>query len=701
LRVALVALPALLFSGLAWLDYGIEIDRARESVTLTTDALAEHAQTVMQTIELVLARVTDHIEGQNWTTLSTSRETHDFLARLKSEFPQLESVFLVNPAGINVASSRIYPMPHYDVREREYFATQAAHDQDGMQISAPFKGAIDGTYAFTVSRRRVLGGQFDGIVAVTVSPQYFEGFYRVILDHPKASAAALVRTDGALLVRFPEYPDQGARLPPGGPLMRAVRPGVDFRLFSSDNRLTGRAQLSGYRRLRELPLLVNFSLDHSVYMANWRLHAAVLALCACLLSLLLLATETMVRRQIVKQHRTLRQLVLETERRRRAEAAAQQSQKMEAVGRLTGGVAHDFNNLLAAILGSLELVLRQEQNPRSIKLLRTAFEAAQRGARLTAQMLSFSRKREVAVQSVDANATIRGMEDLLGRTIGPRVRVHYELADDLWPVLADPVQLELALLNLEVNARDAMPDGGELTFRTVKAVAGNRSSIEAGDGDGVRIEVADTGVGMAEEIRLRALEPFFTTKGPGRGTGLGLSMVYGLVSEVGGTLSIDSAPGRGTTINLFLCRADSAPVAVGSQAVVASVPQPGRILLVDDDASVRLSTRMMLEDIGHTVVDVASGPEALQVLANSRRFDLIVMDFAMPLMDGGQLAAEVKKLWPEAPLLFMTGYVENDGLRPWSALGYRTLQKPFSARELATAIQVATRRAGGDPAEAA
>jgi signal transduction histidine kinase/ActR/RegA family two-component response regulator len=684
LRVACVVLPAALFGGLAWLDHGIEIARARESVANTTDAMAEHAVTVVQTIDLVLARVRDHIAGQDWSELASSRETHDFLARLKGEFPQIESVFLVGPDGINQASSRAWPLPRYDVGQREYFRAARTASSDRVQISAPFNGRMAGTRAFVISRPLFRNGRFDGLVAVTVWPQYFETFYDTLVDDPAASAAALVRDDGALLVRFPELPHQTTWLPVDGPLMSAVRPDRDSGVFVSRNRITGHRQLSAWRRVRDLPLIVNYSLDRSVYMASWALHSAVLAVCTLLLSSALLAAEHISRRQTERDRDALRRLVAETERRRRAEAAAQQSQKMEAIGRLTGGVAHDFNNLLTAILGSLELVLRQEENPRRHRLLRTAFEAAERGARLTAQMLSFSRKQEVAVQPVDANRTIRGMRDLLTRTLGPEVKLHCALQDGLSPVLADPAQLELALLNLAVNARDAMPGGGDLTIRTEPACDDT--------GAGVAIVVADTGEGMTEDVRTRALEPFFTTKGPGRGTGLGLSMVYGFVTEVGGALAIDSAPGQGTTVRLLLREAASLPAAEAAPPPALAAMRPIRVLLVDDDAAVRLSTRSMLEDLGHTVQEADGGPAALAVLAEDRCFDLVLLDYAMPLMNGAQAATAITRLWPAAPLLFMTGYVENDGLRPWSSQGYRTLHKPFSALELAAAVQHATSR---------
>ncbi len=591
LQAACIAFPAVLFAGLAWVNYGFEVGRARDAVASTTDALAEHAQTVMETIDVVLARVLDHIDGQDWQTLSNSAETHAFLARLQHELPQLKSVFLVNPNGINVASSRVYPMPRFDVHEREYFMAAVAQANDRMFVSAPFRGGLAGTLAFTISRRRTVDGRFDGMVAVTVSPAYFESFYRMILNHPTASTAALVRMDGALLVRFPELSDRPVVFPPSSPLMQAASSGHDFGMFEGRSSVDGYRRLAAFQRLRDLPLMVVYSLNRSVYLTSWWMHAAVLAVCAILLSFLLLATERAVRRKTSAEHATLRRLVEETERRRLAESIAQQSQKMEALGRLTGGVAHDFNNLLAVILASLELALRGEDNPRTLRLLRTASDAAERGAKLTAQMLSFSRKHEVAVQSVDVNAVIRGMDDLLRRTLGPAVRLKHELADDVWPVLADRVQLELALLNLGVNARDAMPDGGELTLRTgiVSGPAGDGRIPGLRQGDYVRVEVADTGVGMSEEVRVRAHEPFFTTKGPGSGTGLGLSMVYGFVRELGGAIAIDSAPGTGTTVSVFLRKADGTPTVEPPLGLTADVPptRVGRILLVDDDAGVR------------------------------------------------------------------------------------------------------------------
>ncbi len=695
LQVACVVFPALLFCGLAWIDYHVERNRTRDEVTVTTAALAEHAQTVVEAVELVLARVLDHIDRQDWTTLGASPETHQFLARLRDELPQVEAVFLVDPNGIIAASSRAYPMPRYDVHAPEYFAATKQQDNDAVVISAPFVGTISGTGGFIISRRRVRDGKFDGMAAVTVSQRYFETFYRKILRHPEASAASVVRTDGAVLVRLPPPPNIAFTLPAFNPMMQAASTGRDFVLYSGRSAVSGGERIAGVRRLHNLPLLVGYSLHFSVLLTTWAWHAAAIALCAVLLSVLLLLSERLVRRKTAIEHDTLRRLIEETERRRQAEAMAQQSQKMEALGRLTGGVAHDFNNLLAVILGSLELALRRDRDPRSVRLLQAASEAAQRGAKLTTQMLSFSRKQEVAVRSVDVNSVIRGMDDLLRRTLGPAVRLHYDLAENHWPVLADLIQLELALLNLAVNARDAMPNGGDLTIRSniVTVTQADRQVPDVLPGDYVCVQIADTGVGMSEEVRARAHEPFFTTKGPGSGTGLGLSMVYGFVTELGGMLTFDSAPGAGTTVSVFLRKADSAPVVeTPSPDIHVPLTRPGRMLVVDDDADLRIATCAMLEELGHQAVDATGGAEALDLLSRDRCFDLLLIDFAMPLMNGSQLAAEVTKLWPGAPIVFVTGYVENDALRPWSDLGYRTVRKPYSTHDLAVAIEAAMRQ---------
>jgi signal transduction histidine kinase len=275
------------------------------------------------------------------------------------------------------------------------------------------------------------------------------------------------------------------------------------------------------------------------------------------------------------------QLAAEAEERQRAQAALAQAQKLDALGQLTGGVAHDFNNLLAAILGSLEIALKRVEEGRVHRLLDVAMRAAERGAKLTAHMLAFSRKQDLVLRPVDVNDAIGGMSDMLGRTIGPMIRVGHDLAADLWPAVADPVQIEVALLNLALNARDAMPEGGTLTFRTrnVSAARPGTNQTALPQGDYVMVSVSDTGQGMPEEVQARAFEPFFTTKGAGKGTGLGLSMVYGFATQAGGTVTIDSLPGTGTTVSLYLPRAATEIREVSATIKPVTAAQRLRVLL--------------------------------------------------------------------------------------------------------------------------
>ncbi len=385
-------------------------------------------------------------------------------------------------------------------------------------------------------------------------------------------------------------------------------------------------------------------------------------------------------------------LAAESEERQRTEAALAQVQKLDAIGKLTGGVAHDFNNLLAAMLGSLELALNRVDEPRLRRLLTVAQQAGQRGAKLTAHLLAFSRKQDLVLRPVDMNAIIIGMTDMVTRTLGPLVRFRLDLTDDLCPAMADPVQLEVALLNLAVNARDAMPSGGTLSFRTrnVHLAEAPRTAAALAPGDYAMVAVIDTGEGMSADVRDKAFEPFYTTKGPGKGTGLGLSLVHGFAHQAGGSITIDSTPGKGTAISLYLPRA----VAAVAEDTATRLDTPATmsrlsVLLVDDDAGVRETVREMLHSLGHDVIEAPGGPAALTLLREAGPFDLLLADYAMPGMTGAQLAAEAATLRPELRVLLITGYVDADALRSWSDRGRPVLKKPLTRSDLAAALCVA------------
>jgi signal transduction histidine kinase len=351
-------------------------------------------------------------------------------------------------------------------------------------------------------------------------------------------------------------------------------------------------------------------------------------------------------------------LTAEIAERERAEARLVQAQKMEAVGQLTGGLAHDFNNLLTAVVGSLDLLLRRTDDERLRKLAGNALQAAERGAKLTAQLLAFSRRQRLSPAATDANDIVSKMGDMLARTIGPHIRVETRLNPGLWHALADPTQMEVMVLNLAINARDAMPSGGRLTISTenVDAVP-THLTAELGNRQYVALSVADTGTGMTPEVLAKAFEPFFTTKEQGRGTGLGLSQLYGFAKQSGGTVRIDSKVGEGTKVTVYLPRTEA-------PANVVDLPVPeGRsashisVLLVDDDDAVREVCSTMLEEIGCAVTQASSGEQALAVL-KSGNFTVIVTDVAMPGMSGVELADKAREFAPKLPVLFASGYAD-------------------------------------------
>ena len=381
---------------------------------------------------------------------------------------------------------------------------------------------------------------------------------------------------------------------------------------------------------------------------------------------------------------------IEERTREREEALAQlfEAQKMDTIGQLTGGVAHDFNNLLMAALGSLNLVRKTVADERSVRLLDNAIQAAERGAALTQRLLAFARRQELKPQPTDLVRLVQSMESLLRRSIGPGVAIDNRLPAILPSVLVDANQFELALLNLFINARDAMPEGGVITLTAVaETLSAPRQGLKPGNY--VAISVADTGCGMDEATVAKATQPFYTTKGPGKGTGLGLSMVYGLTAQSNGTLLIESRLGEGTCISMWI------PVAEALEQVAAA-PQPASgapapqieesrtILVVDDDALVMMGTAMMIEDLGHHPVEAMSGREALQILAENSAIELVVTDHAMPGMTGAELTRHIRERWPDLPVVLASGYAE-----PPDLLGLENLPrlgKPFTQRDLEIAI---------------
>ncbi len=367
-----------------------------------------------------------------------------------------------------------------------------------------------------------------------------------------------------------------------------------------------------------------------------------------------------------------------------AEGALRQAQKMESIGQLTGGVAHDFNNLLTPIVGALDMLQRKRLGgEREQRLIAGAAQSADRAKTLVQRLLAFARRQPLQPVAVDMAQLVRNMAELISSTTGPQIKVVVDAPDDLPPALADANQVEMALLNLSVNARDAMPDGGTLRISAALDIVGGPDGSGLAPGRYIKLSVADSGTGMDEATLTRAVEPFFSTKGVGQGTGLGLSMVHGLASQLGGTLKIQSQLGLGTNMELWLPESSSTPGTTTTVAEVEDVPAArGTALLVDDEELVRMTTADMLGELGYRVFEAASAEEALRLVADGLAFDLLVTDHLMPGMNGTNLAREIQGQRPATAILIVSGYAEQDGIDP----DLPRLTKPFRRADLAASI---------------
>ena len=727
LLLAALLVPVLAFAAVAWRDHARVQDDAKRAVDRIVAIAQEHALKVIETNALILDRIEDGVRGLSWDEIAArDREVHEALRALDSRIEQINVLHLIRPDGRLAAISIAYPAPSVDLTERAYFQRHLAGER-GLVFGDPVVGRTSGQVNFTMSRARAApDGRFDGVVLGSVMPEYFQRHWATLADGADAHFG-LMRADGALLARMPPPPSLETRVPQDDPLMRAIAAGAERGVVEANPALDGTRRLVGFRRVGSQPLYVFYALSLDAVHAEWLRHAAVNG-ALTLLAVLALAGAALVaarrwtaeQRALAELARSATELRAEIARREAAEEELRAAQRLEAVGRLTGGVAHDFNNLLTAILGSLQLLERHlerggaaasgQPDARARHLVAIARDAVERGSRLTASLLAFSRRQALRVEPLDVNVLIGGMAPLLRRALGEAVELRLELGPGLPHCMGDAAQLEVALLNLVINARDALPpEGGLVTLRTFRADPAARP----GEGQ-VGITVSDTGSGMSPEARARAFEPFFTTKPVGKGTGLGLSQVYGVVRQLGGEVTIDSAPGQGTTVLIRLPEADPAVVAAAAapagaartagmagegQPAAGIIPAAGRrsVLVVEDDLAVREMAAETLREAGWQVSEAPDGRVALAMLAAGERFDLLFTDVVMPGgISGQELAETARRLCPGLAVLLASGYVGEAQPREDGSGGgapFPLLGKPYDRAALIAAANAALREA--------
>jgi two-component system NtrC family sensor kinase len=440
-------------------------------------------------------------------------------------------------------------------------------------------------------------------------------------------------------------------------------------------------RLVSYRKLNDAPVYVMFAVGTKAVLARWWEQMALFAAFALAAMLGLGSMTYLALSRTRGAQQAVQNLLEETQRHKQTEAKLVTAQRMEALGQLTGGIAHDFNNLLTVVMGNLDL-LRRAKEDRRPRLIDNGMHAVEQGRRLTQQLLAFGRRQNLRPEILDVNMLIAGMTDMIIQSLRGDIKFELDLADKIWPVEVDPVQLQTALINLAVNARDAMPRGGSFVVRTVNSALG--------EGPGVAISVSDTGSGMQPEVLERAFEPFFTTKEIGRGTGLGLSQVTGFIHQSGGAVDISSEVGRGTTVSLLLPRASGEVVAEASpvSTEVASERRPARILLVEDNPQVRELAALILAEEGHDVVEASQADQALQIIISDASIELVFSDLVMPgTMDGLDLARAVRERRPGVLIVLATGY--SEAAAKVLADGFVLVPKPYRPDILALTVRKA------------
>ena len=691
LLAAIWLLPACLFVAVSYSSFRHALTDARREL----QRVSEVAERVFDGQSQVAERVTDLVRGMDAPAIRASQAAlHQRMAEILTRLPQLQGVLVVDKTGRPMVSANTYPVPpDVNLSGRDFFRAIMG-GYDGVYVSSLQRAAITGRMLFGLARPWRVDGQLEGVINVALSPGFFEDFYRMLVGEggtgPEGKVLALIRQDGQMLVRYPPAGGLPRVSPATAPFYAAIRANRESGTFQARSLVDPDAPVRfyAYSKVAGYPLYVVAGRTRSVVVGLWwrsmrdQLEWGLPALAA------LLVMTRLALRTARREEAALGLAHAEIDRRQLAEAALLQAQRLEAVGQLTGGVAHDFNNLLTVVLGRAEALERECAGmPRARQLAEQIGLAARHGAAVTQQLLTFSRQQTVHPVLVDLNARLQAFRPLLEQAAGVACQVELALEPELGAVRLDPSHFEAAILNLVGNARDAMPQGGCILVRTRNLAAGPDTPAGAvgnpdppagteGDPAGlpsdhhpraiVCVCVADSGLGMDALTAARAFEPFFTTKDVGRGTGLGLSQVYGFAKQAGGEARISSQPGHGTRVELLL-PSTGAALDPEPAAETGAVPPDWSgdgltVLVVEDDRDLRETVVDSLAEMGFAVLTADHAQAALTQLAAPGRIDLLFSDVIMPGgTNGVELARRARALRPEIRVLLTSGFAGGQG----------------------------------------
>ena len=688
LIVASVVLPMALFIITAWIDYQNFERLTNERIDASLDILHEQSLKVLQTIERAYAEVNEVLRGMSDDDIRANAAALDRrLRRIATDAPWMKDILVIDRNGRLLVSSDSLSAPKQtDFSKADYFAAVKGGEIGTYvsAINAPGPGDQEHFIAFS-QRRLAADGSFDGAISIAVPTSYFEKFYGSISS--PVGYFALVRTDGRFLARYPVVVSTSLVNFDGNkefhPRLTQERDDTVHTVESPYDHIT---RLIGYRKVAGFPLYVLAGVEWKTIVSEWlRYNINYLIFAAPLTAFLLAGLGLALRRT--------RRLYDESERREAAEGALRQAQRMEAIGQLTGGVAHDFNNLLMIISGSVQRLRGELTDKKSLRLLDMIGAATHRGETLTRHLLTYSRRQTLTPEVVDLAERLPVLRELLTRSLRSDIEIKVEVPDVVCAVRIDPSEFELAILNLAVNAKDAMPNGGMLSLRAEPVTLKGGADEEGLRGDFIAVRVCDTGQGIPADVMTRVFEPFFTTKEASKGTGLGLSQVYGFAKQSGGAATVTSSIGRGTTVTLYLPRSSEAPQSAAPPPQVPVQAQIiGTVLLVEDNPEVAEVGAYYMRQLGYRVRSAGNVEAALAALRLDPDVDLVFSDIMMP---GGRygldLACEIGERYPQIPVLLTTGYSANaqDAVRH----GVVVLQKPYDLAALRRHVGEAIERA--------
>ncbi|SCB17104.1 two-component system, NtrC family, sensor kinase [Bradyrhizobium yuanmingense] len=690
MMAASLALPIALFVVAAAISYTSTNDTADREIERTVDVAHEHALKVFETIDRSLAELNEVVRGLPDGIIREREPTlHRRLKRLTDSLPQLKSAWIFDANGKALVNSLVSPPPDLSFADRDYFYSHV--DQSigtfigtALTPRPPYQGAR----FFGVSRRRESDdGRFIGVIQASVLPEYFESFYARIGTDP-GNFFAMGRTDGAMLAHFPRL-DHELRLDPTGPVGQKIATQPVHGLITVAWPSDGIERRIAYRRVAEYPIYVSAGLETSAIRARWLATIGqhlVFGIPATALLFLLL----------VLALRRTQHLQAEAAKRREAEEALKHSQRLEALGQLTGGVAHDFNNLLTVIRASVDLLNRpQLTEERRQRYITAIADSVARAAKLTSQLLAFARRQTLKPEVFDVGARVQSLHDMLATLLGPAIEIVMQLPAEPCLVNADASQFETALINMATNARDAMQGQGRIVFKVeaTTTVPDALVQLSASPDHGfVRVTVSDTGVGIPAARLGRIFEPFFTTKQVGRGTGLGLSQVFGFARQSGGEVTVASEVGHGSTFSLYLPRVPPGllPQRQAPNTAPAVAGSGMSVLVVEDNIELANFAADGLTELGYSITLVDNAADALaELVVDADRFDVVFSDVVMPGMTGLDLAQAIRERGLGVPVVLTTGY--SQALSQEGTGGCDLVQKPYSIEELSRVLHRAAR----------